>query len=72
MEEWVDNFFEIRGYDDYLYVTDFYGNNQKEYHSPEYEGKDIVDRIVRFYNTGNLYEEKQDCKRIIIGRRRKK
>lgn len=72
LEEWIDNFFETRGFNDYLYVTDFYGNNQKEYHSPEYEGKDIVDRIVRFYNTGNLYEEKQECKRIIIGRRRKK
>lgn len=69
LEKWLDIFFD---YHDRIYVTDFYGNQQQEYKYPEYEGIDIVNRIRRFYNTGNLYEEKQNCKikrKILKGRK---
>ena len=55
LEEWVDNFFSdtINGS---IKVTTFDGKQQQTYDEETHTGRDVVNRIRRYYASGKLYE----------------
>jgi len=54
LEEWIDHFFS----DVYstISVSTFNGRQQRQYNDDEYTGRDVVNRIKRYYSSGTLYE----------------
>lgn len=57
LEEWLDYYFYTLG-KGIIKVVTYNGREQITYNQKEYEPKEIVQKINRFYNTGNLYENK--------------
>lgn len=55
LEEWIDNFFSdtINGS---IKVTTFDGKQQQTYDEETHTGRDVVNRIKRYYSSGTLYE----------------
>ncbi|MBO7730927.1 MAG: hypothetical protein J6S67_00190, partial [Methanobrevibacter sp.] len=54
LEEWIDHFFS----DVYstISVSTFNGRQQQQYNDDDCTGKDVVNRIKRYYSSGTLYE----------------
>lgn len=54
LEEWIDHFFS----DVYsaISVSTFNGRQQQQYNDDECTGRDVVNRIKRYYSSGTLYE----------------
>ena len=54
LEEWIDHFFS----DIYstISVTTFNGRQQQQYNDDDCTGRDVVNKIKRYYSSGTLYE----------------
>lgn len=63
LEDWLNWLFytKDRGL---ITVTDYKDGQQITYHRNEYDPKEIVQKINRFYNTGNLYENKRVVRKM--------